>query len=154
MRFGRGLFVVLCVTLGLTAVTASAGNIDVKHRLLDNGLNVYVLENHNAPVFTMRVYIRAGSVYEQEFLGRGISHNLEHLVAGGSTYKRTEEDGQRIIRAIGGAANAYTTSGHTCYYISMDLAGCAFQLEYKNLNAIFFSRINNLHITQGFKLIM
>ena len=118
MRLWRGVFVVLTAVLVLTAAGAGAGNIDVKHRLLDNGLNVYVLENHNAPVFTMRVYVRAGSIYEEEFLGKGISHNLEHLVAGGSTHKRTEEEGQRIIRSIGGAANAYTTSDHTCYYIS------------------------------------
>ena len=121
MRSWRGIFAASAALLALVAVMAAgaaAGDLDIKHRLLDNGLNVYVLENHNAPVFTMRVYIRAGSVYEEEFLGRGISHNLEHLVAGGSTHKRTEEDGQRIIRAIGGATNAYTTSGHTCYYIS------------------------------------
>jgi zinc protease len=115
---GKGLFVVLAAGAVLVAVAAGAAELDVKHRLLDNGLNVYVLENHNAPVFTMRVYVRAGSVYEEEFLGKGISHFCEHLVAGGTTNKRTEAEGQRIIRAIGGAANAYTTSGHTCYYIS------------------------------------
>jgi zinc protease len=121
MRSMRGLSVVLCAAVLLAAVSATvaaAGDIDVKHRLLDNGLNVYVLENHNAPVFTMRVYVRAGSIYEQEFLGRGISHFCEHMIAGGSTNKRSEADAQAIIRAIGGAANAYTTSDHTCYYIS------------------------------------
>lgn len=118
MHSGRGLFLAFALIVTVAAVAAWGGDLDVKHRLLDNGLNVYVLENHNAPVFTMRVYVRAGSIYEQEFLGRGISHNCEHLVAGGTTHKRTEADAERIIRAIGGAANAYTTSGHTCYYIS------------------------------------
>jgi zinc protease len=118
MHTGRGFFVAFALIIASAAVAAWAGDLDVKHRLLDNGLNVYVLENHNAPVFTMRVYVRAGSIYEQEFLGRGISHNCEHLVAGGTTHKRTEADADRIIRAIGGAMNAYTTSGHTCYYIS------------------------------------
>jgi len=118
MRLSRGICIVLAAVVVLSAALAAAGDLDIKHRLLDNGLNVYVLENHNAPVFTMRVYIRAGSVYEEEFLGKGISHFCEHLVAGGTTHKRPEADAQAIVRSIGGAANAYTTSGHTCYYIS------------------------------------
>ncbi len=118
MRFSRGIFVVMTAVLALSAITAVAGDLDIKHRLLDNGLNVYVLENHNAPVFTMRVYVRAGSIYEEEFLGKGISHNCEHLVAGGSTHKRPEAETQAMLRNLGGATNAYTTSGHTCYYIS------------------------------------
>jgi zinc protease len=100
----------------LLAVQAFA--LDVEHRLLPNGLRIYVAENHNAPVFTMRVYIKAGSIYEDEFLGCGISHYLEHLVSGGTTHKRSEEDARQMLSEIGGASNAYTTSGHTCYYIA------------------------------------
>jgi zinc protease len=100
----------------LLAVQALA--LEVEHKILPNGLRVYVAENRNAPVFTMRVYVRAGGIYEDEFLGRGISHNLEHLVSGGTTYKRTEADAEKIMDMIGGASNAYTTSGHTCYYIA------------------------------------
>ncbi len=118
MTMRRGVPVLLTAALALAAAHAWAGGLDVKHRLLDNGLNVYVLENHNAPVFSMRVYVRAGSIYEQEFLGKGISHFCEHLVAGGTTHKRTEAEAQAMIRSIGGASNAYTSSGHTCYYIS------------------------------------
>jgi zinc protease len=92
--------------------------MEVDHKILDNGLEVFVAENHNAPVFTMRVYVHAGSIDEDEYLGCGISHYCEHLVSGGTTHKRTEADAQRIIRAIGGAANAYTTSDHTCYHIA------------------------------------
>lgn len=107
--------VCVCAVL-LLAVQALA--LDVEQKTLPNGLRIYVAENRNAPVFTMRVYVRAGSIYEDEFLGRGISHNLEHLVAGGTTHKRSEAEGEQIMDMIGGASNAYTTSGHTCYYIA------------------------------------
>ena len=107
--------VVVCAVL-LVACQALA--LDVEHKILDNGLEVYVAENHNAPVFTMRVYVHAGSIHEDEFLGCGISHYCEHLVSGGTTHKRSEAEAQRIMRSIGGAGNAYTTSDHTCYYIS------------------------------------
>jgi zinc protease len=109
-------YVVLACAVLLIAAQASA--LEVEHRILDNGLEVFVAENHNAPVFTMRVYVHAGSIYEDEYLGYGISHYCEHLVSGGTTHRRTEAEAQRMLRAIGGAANAYTTSDHTCYYIA------------------------------------
>ncbi len=107
--------VAVCAVL---LVASQALALDVEHKILDNGLEVFVAENHNAPVFTMRVYVHAGSIHEDEYLGCGISHYCEHLVSGGTTHKRSEADAQRIMRAIGGAGNAYTTSDHTCYYIS------------------------------------
>lgn len=111
--------VAVCAVL---LVASQALALDVEHKILDNGLEVFVAENHNAPVFTMRVYIHAGSIHEDEYLGCGISHYCEHLVSGGTTHKRSEADAQRIMRAIGGAGNAYTTSDHTCYYISTSAA--------------------------------
>jgi zinc protease len=112
---------VVCFCLVLL-VASQAVALDVEHKLLPNGLQVFVAENHSAPVFTMRVYINAGSIYEQEYLGCGISHYLEHLVSGGSTHKRPESDTERILSSIGGATNAYTTSDHTCYYIATSTA--------------------------------
>ena len=111
--------VCVCLILGLAS---QAAGLSVQHRLLPNGLQVYVAENHNAPVFTVRAYVRAGSIYEDEYLGYGISHFCEHLVCGGTTHKRLEADTEQILRAIGGASNAYTTSDHTCYYISTSVA--------------------------------
>lgn len=86
---------------------------------LDNGMRVVIMENHSAPVATMHVYVcNAGSIYEQEYLGSGISHYCEHIISGGSTKNRNEDEIEKIIQSIGGAANAYTSSDHTCYYIS------------------------------------
>lgn len=86
---------------------------------LDNGMRVVIMENHSAPVATMHVYVcNAGSIYEQEYLGTGISHYCEHIISGGSTKNRTEDEIEKIVQSIGGASNAYTSSDHTCYYIS------------------------------------
>lgn len=86
---------------------------------LDNGMRIIIMENHSAPVATMHVYVcNAGSIYEQEYLGTGISHYCEHIISGGSTKNRTEDEIEKIVQSIGGASNAYTSSDHTCYYIS------------------------------------
>jgi zinc protease len=92
---------------------------------LSNGLTVILKATRTAPVVCVRGYIRAGGLYEKEWLGCGLSHLLEHLVAddathdsqGGGSYELKKEAGNRVTR-IGGQANAYTTLDHTCYYIS------------------------------------
>jgi zinc protease len=106
----------VCCCLVLLLVT-QASALEMRDKTLPNGLRVVVAENHNAPVFTMRVYVRAGSDYESEYLGSGISHLMEHLLAGGTTNLRSEADSKRILTAIGGAHNAYTSRAHACYFI-------------------------------------
>jgi zinc protease len=85
---------------------------------LDNGVAVAVLEDPTSPVVSLRVYVRTGSMHEGKFLGAGVSHFLEHLVCGGSTAKRTEDESQKLLDSIGAQANAYTTRDHTCYYMT------------------------------------
>lgn len=84
---------------------------------LDNGVMVAILENRQAPVASVRVYIKAGAMMEGD-QGRGMTHLLEHLVAGGTTPTRPEEEGRRLLDAIGAESNAYTSNDHACYYIT------------------------------------
>jgi zinc protease len=108
------------IAIGLIiSINLSLEASELLQTTLDNGMRVVIMENHAAPVATMRVYVcNAGSIYEQEYLGSGISHYCEHIISGGSTKNRTEDEIEKIIQSIGGAANAYTSSDHTCYYIS------------------------------------
>ncbi len=85
--------------------------------LPENGMTVILEENHSSPVVNLRFYVKAGSIYEGEYLGCGISHFLEHLVANGSTTNRTAEEYELELENIGGGSNAYTTKDHTCYFI-------------------------------------
>ncbi|GIX02791.1 MAG: peptidase M16 [Thermogutta sp.] len=85
---------------------------------LSNGLTIIVQENHTVQAATVRCYVKyTGSIYEAEHLGAGLSHVLEHVVAGGTTTKRTEKEIAAIIDRFGGKTNAYTTTNFTCYYI-------------------------------------
>jgi len=91
----------------------------VTHAQLSNGMTVLVQENHAAPVATVRCFVRnTGSAYEGRFLGMGISHMLEHLVALGSTRNRPEDDIQQLLDSMGGQTNAFTTSDLTGYYVN------------------------------------
>ena len=92
---------------------------DVTLATLSNGLTVIVQENHVAPVATVRCYVKnTGGAFEGQYLGAGLSHVLEHVVAGGSTTRRTEKEIEKIIDTFGGATNAFTSSHLTGYYIN------------------------------------
>ena len=85
---------------------------------LDNGLTVVLKENHASKVVTAYLGVRAGTIHEGEYLGSGIAHLTEHIVAGGSTHKRTEAQSEEILDAMGGVSNAYTSNDYITYFIS------------------------------------
>jgi len=91
---------------------------DIVRRQADNGLTILVKPMHGAPVASVQVFVRSGSVYEEDYLGCGISHLVEHLVASGNTSTATEEESKKALEAIGGVSNAYTSYAQTVYYIN------------------------------------
>lgn len=91
---------------------------DERVSVLSNGLTVILKTHRTAPVVSAQLFCRTGSVYEQEFLGGGISHLLEHLLHGSATTTRSEAESREILNALGGNTNAYTSLDVTCYYIN------------------------------------
>jgi len=91
---------------------------DERVSVLNNGLTVIFKTHRTAPVVSVRMYCKTGSIYEQEYLGCGMSHLFEHLLHGSATTTRSEEETRRILDEIGGNANAYTSFDVTAYYIN------------------------------------
>lgn len=94
------------------------GTTDIKEIRLPNGLQVVLVKDPSASLVSVQTYVRAGSIDEGALLGSGLSHYLEHLLAGGTTKKRTEDQYKELLATLGGAYNAYTTLDHTSYYIN------------------------------------
>ncbi|MCC6580580.1 MAG: insulinase family protein [Phycisphaeraceae bacterium] len=97
---------------------------------LPNRIILVAQELHTAPVVSAQVWIKTGSIYEQEHVGAGLSHFLEHLLSGGSTSHRTEEQTRRILGQIGAQTNAATSLDNVHYYITTtrEHAGVAIDL--------------------------
>ena len=85
---------------------------------LPNRLIVIAQEIRTAPVVSAQVWIKTGSIYEQEHVGAGLSHFLEHLLSGGSTTTRTEKEANEILGRIGARTNAATSLQQVYYYIN------------------------------------
>ena len=71
-----------------------------------------------APVVSAQVWVKTGSLYEQEHVGAGLSHFLEHLLSGGTTATRPEAESTRLLGQIGAATNAATSLDTVRYYIN------------------------------------
>ncbi|MGE3536329.1 MAG: M16 family metallopeptidase [Candidatus Tectimicrobiota bacterium] len=115
---GLALLSRLSASLLLFMLSTTLAHAAVFHTTLENGLTVLIDEQHANPIVSVQVFVRTGSLYEQEYLGSGISHFFEHVLHGGSTATRSEEDTRLLLEAIGNQTNAYTTVDHTAYYIT------------------------------------
>ena len=51
------------------------------HTALPNGVEIIVKEDRSAPVVSLQVWCRTGSIHEDEWLGGGISHLVEHMLS-------------------------------------------------------------------------
>ena len=82
--------------------------------MLDNGLSVYVVENHKSPIIESRLYYKVGSLNDEVGKG-GIAHLLEHMMFRGTKRIKSDEF-NNIVEENGVSNNAYTTLDHTTYY--------------------------------------
>jgi len=83
---------------------------------LANGLRVVVRERHLGGMAAFRVYVATGSLNEGRYIGAGVSHFLEHLVSGGATPTRTEDEIRTALQAIGAQTNAHTSKQFQCFH--------------------------------------
>ena len=86
--------------------------------VLKNGLTILIRESHGSKAVSSQVLVKTGSICEGQNTGGGLSHYLEHVVSGGTTSRLAEGQIKERLQAIGGAANAYTSYGHTGYFIN------------------------------------
>ncbi len=83
----------VCLTAALAlAAPAVAQNIDAKEYRLDNGMQVLMVERHEAPTIMAAIFARVGSANETTGI-TGISHLFEHMM-----FKGTETIGTKDIK--------------------------------------------------------
>jgi len=75
-----------------TALPAAAQNIDAREYTLDNGMQVLMVERHEAPTIMAAIFARVGSANEITGI-TGISHLFEHMM-----FKGTETIGTKDIK--------------------------------------------------------
>lgn len=112
MRSPRLAVILLLVASAASAVTIPP--IDYKRRVLENGLEVYTIQDRSTPTVAIQVWYRVGSKHDPA--GRsGFAHLFEHMMFK-STKNMKSEMFDRFTEDVGGFNNATTLDDATAYY--------------------------------------
>ena len=120
-RFIKKLFAfVLVSAVALNFAAAKKTNIDGLHKFqLQNGLELYVVENHNVPLVYIEVAVRAGAVTQKKETA-GLFHLYEHMMFKGNALY---EDAATLNRALGDLGvtshNGTTSTDRVNYYFTI-----------------------------------
>ena len=110
--FSFSLYLVLSCSAAFAA--PEAGQANTHEFQLSNGLKLIVREDHRAPTVAHMVWYRAGSM--DEVNGKtGVAHVLEHMMFKG-THKVKSGEFSRLVAAVGGRENAFTSRDYTAYF--------------------------------------
>ncbi|PRX30980.1 zinc protease [Orenia metallireducens] len=116
------LLSLLLILFGVSSIYAQQLNqkelfipkLDYSHFKLDNGLEIYVFEDHKIPLAKFSIWYKVGSIDEPEGIS-GISHLLEHTMFLG-TESLAKDQVHQLIKSVGGSNNAGTYYDYTTYY--------------------------------------
>ncbi|WP_086001694.1 M16 family metallopeptidase [Plesiocystis pacifica] len=89
-------------------------SLDIKDFTLDNGMEVYVIEDDSTPAFNINITYDVGS-RDEEVGHTGFAHFFEHMMFQGSQNLPDNAIGEYTERA-GGNINAATSFDQTFYY--------------------------------------
>src|SRR5207247_4691909 len=90
--------------------------------ILPNGLTIIVQEDRSALVASVQAWCATGSIDEDQHLGAGLSHILEHMLFKGTKTRGKSEIAQKI-QDVGGYINAYTSFDRTVFWIDVPKDG-------------------------------
>lgn len=126
----------LCIPL----LCAAQSPYPTYSKVLANGLKVIVCEKPGNDFVQTEVWYRVGSKDEGPGI-RGMAHLFEHMMFRG-TKTRKDGDFDKLLDAVGGEYNAYTTYDRTVYheYTPVSALDLVFDLE--------SDRMENLVVTQ------
>src|SRR6266705_2244237 len=132
-------FVALAVAIMLSSANLKAAPVDdssvitfppssAEKWILSNGLTIIVQQDHSAPVASVQAWCATGSIYEDQHLGAGLSHILEHMLFKGTKTRGKNEIAQKI-QDVGGYINAYTSFDRTVFWIDVPKDGVTTALD-------------------------
>jgi zinc protease len=101
---------------------------DAQKWVLPDGLTLIVKEDHTSPVASVQAWCATGSIDEDERLGAGLSHILEHMLFKGTKTQSNSAIAQKV-QDVGGYINAYTSFDRTVFWIDVPKDGVTTALD-------------------------
>jgi len=114
MRFNLLRITFLFLLLIQLSWATAKDQSDTHEYQLSNGLKLIIREDHRSPTVAHMVWYRAGSM--DEVNGKtGVAHVLEHMMFKGTDKVKAGEF-SRLVAAVGGRENAFTSRDYTAYF--------------------------------------
>ncbi|WP_038246532.1 M16 family metallopeptidase [Ghiorsea bivora] len=99
---------------------ATTAQAELQQASFNNGVKLIVEEDHSAPVAMVQVWLKVGG--RDEVPGKtGLAHVFEHMMFKGSK-KLAAGEYSKIISAMGGNDNAFTSTDYTAYFETVPAA--------------------------------
>ena len=119
MYAGRLLFLFsACFTLTTSGLSrepdAEIKKLSFKHTTLQNGLEIYSIEDHSSPTVAVQVWYHVGSKDDPNRRS-GFAHLFEHIMFKGNEHL-TPETFEELTENVGGENNAFTAPDVTVYH--------------------------------------
>ena len=111
-----------------SSVAITAPPTTAQKWVLPDGLTIIVQEDRSAPVASVQAWCATGSINEDQHIGAGLSHILEHMLFKG-TKKRPANAIAQKVQDVGGYINAYTSFDRTVFWIDVPKDGVATALD-------------------------
>jgi zinc protease len=121
------------------AETGSKLQVELKEWRLANGLRVIYSPHRRVPAVSVQVWYHVGSKDEPSRM-RGLAHLFEHMMFKGSRQVPPEQHA-RLVQALGGENNAFTTEDITAYHNTLPRQYLDFAL------LLEAERMRQLHLT-------
>src|SRR5437660_7393583 len=102
---------------GTAAAPARLPQAQLVNRILANGLEVIVLEDHSVPLITIEAAVRNGSFTEPPELN-GLSHLFEHMFFKASPERAAKADYLKNIDQLGIVYNGETHEERVDHYLT------------------------------------
>lgn len=115
-----GVLLAAAAALVPAALTAQRGELEkiIRRRVLPNGLEVTVAENHGVPIATVQVNVRNGS-FTQTPEYAGLAHMYEHMFFRANAEYPTSEAYLDRASQIGAVFNGTTQEETVSYYLTV-----------------------------------
>lgn len=121
----KSIFLSLLVILvfPLVTISAEANSIPgLDHNILDNGMEIFILENHAVPLVTIQITFRCGSITQSDNT-TGLFHLYEHMLFKGNEVYPEQSDFKAAMKELGvGSWNGGTSTEYVTYYFTIPSA--------------------------------
>jgi len=115
----RIISVLVCLSILLFLFLSASSIPGLSHFVLDNGLELFVVENHSVPLVTIQIAFRAGAI-GQDATNCGLFHLHEHMLFKGNSKFKTQNEFTAAMNKLGASSwNGGTSSEYVDYYFTI-----------------------------------